>query len=76
MNQVIIYTSQKKVNLNNNYTDYIGNLRDNLINNMMAKNPENNKQLRDMYEEELARHEKKDNSLQSKSFLGNQLLKK
>ena len=27
----------------------------------MAKNPENNKQLRDMYEEELARHEKKDN---------------
>lgn len=46
--------------MNNNYTDYIGNLRDNLINNMMAKNPENNKQLRDMYEEELARHEKKD----------------
>ena len=44
-----------------NYTDYIGNLRDNLINIMMAKKQENNKQLRDMYEEELARYEKKIN---------------
>ena len=26
----------------------------------MAKNPENNKQLREMYEEEVARYEKKD----------------
>ena len=43
-----------------NYIDYIGNLRDNLINIMMAKNPENNKQLRELYEEELARHQKKD----------------
>ena len=44
-----------------NYTDYIRNLRDNLINIMMAKKQENNKQLRDMYEEELARYEKKIN---------------
>ena len=43
-----------------NYIDYIGNLRDNLINIMMAKNPENNKQLRELYEEELERHQKKD----------------
>ena len=56
------------------YIEYIGNLNDNLINIMLSKNPENNKKLREIYEEELVRQEKKDkliteNKIQNLSFL-------
>ena len=43
-----------------NYIEYIGNLDDNLINFIMAKSPENLRKLRELYDEELENHEKKD----------------
>jgi len=49
-----------------NYIEYIGNLDDNLINFIMAKSPENLRKLRELYDEELENHEKK-NKLISKN---------
>ena len=46
-----------------NYIEYIGNLNDNLINFIMAKRPENIRKFRDLYDEELEIHEKKDKLL-------------
>ena len=43
-----------------NYIEYIGNLNDNLINIILEKKPENYKQLRQIYEEELGHQEKVD----------------
>ena len=55
-----------------NYIEYIGSLNDNLINLILAKKPENNKQLRQLYEEELERQEKK-NKLISEEKIENLL---
>ena len=43
-----------------NYIEYIGNLNDNLINIIISKKPENNKQLREIYDEEMKHQEEKD----------------
>ena len=43
-----------------NYIEYIGNLNDNLINIILSKKPENNKQLREIYDEEMKHQEEKD----------------
>lgn len=51
-----------------NYIDYIGSLKDNLINIMLSKNPENFKQLREIYEEELERQNKKDKLISSNNI--------
>ena len=44
-----------------NFIEYIGNLNDNLINIILIKKPENNKNLREVYEEEIKKQEYKDN---------------
>ena len=43
-----------------NYIEYIGSMKDNLINLIMAKKPENIRKFRELYNEELENHEKKD----------------
>ena len=47
------------------YIEYIGNLNDNLINIILAKKPENYKRLREIYEEEIQKQEKKNNLISS-----------
>ena len=48
-----------------NYIEYIGNLNDNLINIILSKKIENNRRLRELYEEEMKHQEKKDNLITS-----------
>ena len=46
-----------------NYIEYIGNMKDNLINIMMSKNPENIRRLREIYDIEKENQEKKDSMI-------------
>ena len=48
-----------------NYIEYIGNMKDNLINLIMDKSPENTRKLREIYEEEVKNQEKKDNLIKN-----------
>ena len=51
-----------------NFIEYIGNLNENLINIIIVKKPENNKKLREIYEEEMKKQENKDKLISSKKI--------